>query len=212
MVIDRKINCKSHQDFADYLSRRLATELPMMPKYNGTDIYLHNIKLSIRIHEPFFFMVLTDVDGTELIMDKNLYKSEHRRIDSYIAEYQDPQFVTDINPGLIKKDSTQEFSTRISSDLDELIDHISDSLRIAESRPERVWDYNKNDVKISIRNYNYHANRYFITFIKKADSSYTDINALGTDHSSYHERRWRLFGITEKLDTTKTMLEILNKY
>ena len=212
MVIDRKINCKSHQDFADYLSRRLATELPMMPKYNETDIYLHDIKLSIRIHEPFFFMVLTDVDGTELIMDKNLYKSEHRRIDSYIAEYQDPQFVTDINPGLIKKDSTQEFSTRISADLDELIDHISDSLRIAESKPERVWDYNKNDVKISIRIYYRHDNRYFITFIKKADSSYTDINALGTDHSSYHERRWRLFGITEKLDTTKTMLEILDKY
>ena len=212
MVIDRKINCKSHQDFADYLSRRLATELPMMPKYNGTDIYLHDIKLSIRIHEPFFFMVMTDVDGTELIMDKPLYKSEYRRIDSYIAEYQDPQFVTDINPGLIKKDSTQEFSTRISSDLDELIDHISDSLRIAESKPERVWDYNKNDVKISIRIYYRHDNRYFITFIKKADSSYTDINALGTDHSSYHERKWRLFGITEKLDTTKTMLKILNKY
>ena len=212
MVIDRKINCKSHQDFADYLSRRLATELPMMPKYNETDIYLHDIKLSIRIHEPFFFMVLTDVDGTELIMDKTLYKSEHRRIDSYIAEYQNPQFVTDINPGLIKKDSTQEFSTRISSDLDELIDHISDSLRIAESRPERVWDYNKNDVKISIRMYNRHDNRYFITFIKKADSNYTDINVLGTYYSSYHERRWSLFGITEKLDTTKTMLKILNKY
>ena len=212
MVIDRKINCKSHQDFADYLSRRLATELPMMPKYNETDIYLHDIKLSIRIHEPFFFMVLTDVDGTELIMDKNLYKSEHRRIDSYIAEYQNPQFVTDINPGLIKKDSTQEFSTRISADLDELIDHISDSLRIAESRPERVWDYNKNDVKISIRMYNRHDNRYFITFIKKADSNYTDINVLGTYYSSYHERRWSLFGITEKLDTTKTMLKILNKY
>ena len=212
MVIDRKINCKSHQDFADYLSIRLATELPMMPKYNGTDIYLHNIKLSIRIHEPFFFMVLTDVDGTELIMDKNLYKSEHRRIDSYIAEYQNPQFVIDINPGLIKKDSTQEFSTRISSDWDELIDHISDSLRIAESRPERVWDYNKNDVKISIRMYNHHENRYFITFIKKADSNYTDINVLGTYYSSYHERRWSLFGITEKLDTTKTMLKILNKY
>ena len=212
MVIDRKINCKSHQDFADYLSKRLATELPMMPKYNGTDIYLHDIKLSIRIHEPFFFMVLTDVDGTELIMDKNLYKSEHRRIDSYIAEYQNPQFVIDINPGLIKKDSTQEFSTRISSDWDELIDHISDSLRIAESRPERVWDYNKNDVKISIRMYNHHENRYFITFIKKADSNYTDINVLGTYYSSYHERRWSLFGITEKLDTTKTMLKILNKY
>ena len=212
MVIDRKINCKSNQDFADYLSRRLATELPMMPKYNETDIYLHDIKLSIRIHEPFFFMVLTDVDGTELIMDKNLYKSEHRRIDSYIAEYQNPQFVTDINPGLIKKDSTQEFSTRISSDLDELIDHISDSLRIAESKPERVWDYNKNDVKIAIRMYNRHDNRYFITFIKKADSNYTNINVLGTYYSSYHERRWSLFGITEKLDTTKTMLEILNKY
>lgn len=212
MVINRKINCKSHQDFADYLSRRLATELPMMPKYNGTDIYLHDIKLSIRIHEPFFFMVLTDVDGTELLMDKTLYKSEHRRIDSYIAEYQNPQFVIDINPGLIKKDSTQEFSTRISSDWDELIDHISDSLRIAESRPERVWDYNKNDVKISIRMYNHHENRYFITFIKKADSNYTDINVLGTYYSSYHERRWSLFGITEKLDTTKTMLKILNKY
>lgn len=212
MIIERRINCKDHQSFADYLSKRLSTELPIVPKMNGTNIYLDNIRLSIELSYGGFFVVVTDNNGTKLLLADNLYTYTDKKIDKYIQEYTDPQFVTKINPSLTKSDSSKEFSTRIAADVDSLLAHIEKAFKIAESKPEQVLNYNKDGINIIMRFIRYRHQNFFVTLIKKDDSNYVDLNVLGVTYDDESEIWWKFISFDKKFNTTEKITEILSKY
>ena len=200
------IKCRDHHHFTEYISN-VITEIPRRtPVDNAMDIYVDNIVISIRSPLHYHIVTLTDSESTKTVISHMLANSDRFK-DKFFTEYSEPLFTNRKSEVLKYQNSNKIFSARIAADINDFISYMETALKFMESKPEKVLDYDKDDLHILILEYNaIPGYNYLITYIYKADDSYFELNVVETNGLSKYSAE------SDKTPTKVKMEELINKY
>ena len=200
------IKCRDHHHFTEYISN-VITEIPRRtPVDNAMDIYVDDIVISIRSPLHYHIVTLTDSESTKTVISHMLANSDRFK-DKFFTEYSEPLFTNRKSEVLKYQNSNKIFSARIAADINDFISYMETALKFMESKPEKVLDYDKDDLHILILEYNaIPGYNYLITYIHKNGNPYFEINVVETNGLSKHSAE------SDKTPTKVKMEELINKY
>ena len=175
------INCRDHHYFTEYITNAIVEIPRRKPVDNGYDLYIGNTIISVRLTLFFYIAIVTDSETTKLILpiqDQNSKKV----IDRFIDNYSEPQFITKQSYIAKYRNTNKTYTTKISADMYSFMEYMDNKLRYAESKADKVYDFVNEDLQIAMRYYNQQLeHKFFITYVKKTDSSYFEINVVETN-------------------------------
>lgn len=199
--------CRDHHHFTECITNFLV-ELPRRtPVDNGTDIYVDDIVISIRLPLLYSIVTLTDKESTKIILP-SIYKALAKASDKFIENYSESGFYTVQTYAAKYQNSNKIYSTKITADIDDFLRYMERELKFAESKAEKVLDYSKDDLCISMREYRPDPAycRLHITYIQKKDNPYFEMTVLETNGLSKHLRE------ADKTPTKVKIEELINRY
>lgn len=200
------IKCRDHHQFTDYITN-VITEIPRRtPVDNAMDIYVDDVVISIRSPLLYHIVTLTDSESTKTAVSR-IYANSNRFKDSFFADYKETAFAAGQSAVLKYQNPNKIFSTKITADINSFISYMETALKFMESKPEKVLDYDKDDLHILILEYNaIPGYNYLITYIHKNGNPYFEINVVETNGLSKYSAE------SDKTPTKVKMEELINKY